>query len=64
MINKIIDRVVKQIDFAGMFKRQPKKVSVLKDLFNDPDAFEFNGYVENGEIKISIRKRMKDEKEA
>ena len=64
MINKIIDRVVKQIDFAGMFKRQPKKESVLKDLFNDPDAFELNGYVENGEIKISIRKRMKDEKEA
>ena len=64
MINKIIDRVVKQIDFAGMFKRQPKKESVLKDLFNDPDAFEFNGCVENGEIKISIRKRMKDEKEA
>ena len=64
MINKISDRVVKQIDFAGMFKRQPKKESVLKDLFNAPDAFEFNGYVENGEIKISIRKRMKDKKEA
>ena len=64
MINKIVDRIVNQIDFAGMFKRQPKKESVLKDLFNDPDSFEFNGYVENGEIKISIRKRMKDEKEA
>ena len=65
MINKIVERIVKQIDFAGMFKRQPKKESVLKDIFNDPDAFEFNGYVENGEIKISIRKRIdKDEKEA
>ena len=64
MINKIVDRIVKQIDFAGMFKRQPKKESVLKDLFNDPDTFEFSSYVENGEIKINIRKRMKDEKEA
>ena len=61
MINKIVDRIVKQIDFAGMFKRQPKKESVLKDLINDPDSFEFNGYVENGEIKINIRKRMKEE---
>ena len=61
MINKIVDRIVKQIDFAGMFKRQPKKESVLKDLINDPDSFEFNGYVENGEIKISIRKRMEEE---
>ena len=64
MINKIVDRIVKQIDFAGMFKRQPKKESVLKDLINDPDSFEFNGYVENGEIKINIRKRMKEDKES
>ena len=64
MINKIVDRIVKQMDFSWLCKKPEKKDSVLKDLFNDPDTFEFNGYVENGEIKISIRKRMKDEKEA
>ena len=64
MINKIVDRLIKQMDFSWLGKKQPKKESVLKDLLNDPDTFEFSGYVENGEIKISIRKRMKDEKEA
>lgn len=61
MINKIVDRMIKQMDFSWLFKKQPKKESVLKDLFNDPDSFEFNGYVENGEIKINIRKRMKED---
>lgn len=61
MINKIVDRMIKQMDFSWLCKKQPKKESVLKDLFNDPDSFEFNGYVENGEIKISIRKRVKED---
>ena len=64
MINKIVDRLIKQMDFSWLYNKKPKKESLLKDLFNDPDTFEFNGYVENGEIKINIRKRMKDEKEA
>ena len=61
MINKIVDRMIKQMDFSWLYNKKPKKESLLKDLFNDPDTFEFNGYVENGEIKISIRKRIHED---
>ena len=61
MINKIVDRIIKQMDFSWLGKKPPKKESLLRDLFNDPDTFEFNGYIENGEIKINIRKRVKED---
>ena len=59
MINKVIDRMIKQMDFSWLTK--PKKKSVFKDFMNDPDSFILTAYAEGDEIKISLKKRQEDE---
>jgi len=62
MLNKIIDRIVDRLDISK-FLNKPKKASVWKDLINDPDSFIMTAFVEDGEIKIGLKKKP-EEKES
>lgn len=45
-------------EICNLFKaKRPKKVSLLKLLFSNPDDFEYNLKVVDDEIRITIKKQ-------
>ena len=59
MMHKIIETVFENtvVPVQKVFSKPKAKPSVFKDLFEDPDSFEFIIQSNNGDIDIKVRKR-------
>ncbi len=62
-MKNVFDNVLDKLNFTKVFKKPERKKSVLKELLKNPDGFMLTAFVENDEIKISIKKMQKKEEE-
>lgn len=62
-MKNVFDNVLDKLNFKKVFKKPERKKSVLKELLKNPDGFMLTAFVENDEIKISIKKMQKKEEE-
>ncbi len=60
---KIIGKILNRLDFSSLrFRKkvEPKeeeKPSLLKDIFDNPEVFKLEAFIENDEVVIKIRRK-------
>lgn len=60
---KIIGKILNRLDFSTLRfrkKEKPKeeeKPSLLKDIFDNPEVFKLEAFIENNEVVIKIRRK-------
>lgn len=55
---KVINKLIGKIDISSIkFKKEKKDPSLLKELIDEPEKFILTAFIENDEIKISVKKK-------
>ncbi len=60
---KIIGKILNRLDFSTLrFRKKGKlkeeeKPSLLKDIFENPEVFKLEAFIENNEVVIKIRRK-------
>ncbi len=60
---KIIGKILNRLDFSTLrFHKNKKprdddKPSLLKDIFDNPEVFKLEAFIENDEVVIKIRRK-------